>query len=396
MVNCNPETVSTDYDTSDRLYFEPLTLEDVLNIVRPGAAQGRDRPVRRADPAQAGARACRRRACRSWAPRRTALTWRRTASALARSCKRLDIPQPENGTRRSSSEARAVAARHRLSGAGAALLRAGRAGHGHRLRASSSWSTICGRRCRSPRNARSSSTASSRTPSRWTWTASAMGKMVVIGGDHGADRAGRHALGRQRLRHPHLHGERRRSLASMRGHTPSAWREALGVCGLMNIQYAMKDERRLCPGGQPAGHAAPSPTSARPSACPLAKLATKVMLGAYSAGAGLSPRKSSRGPTMSKRSCCPSPSSPGWTRAGAGDALHGRGHGGGSADFGWPMPRRRWASAAPCRWRVRPFCRWSIPTRPTSSLWRVAWPSWAFGWWPPRGRPPTCGSVACM
>ncbi|MBT3332686.1 MAG: carbamoyl-phosphate synthase large subunit, partial [Rhodospirillaceae bacterium] len=34
MVNCNPETVSTDYDTSDRLYFEPLTAEDVLEIVR--------------------------------------------------------------------------------------------------------------------------------------------------------------------------------------------------------------------------------------------------------------------------------------------------------------------------------------------------------------------------
>jgi hypothetical protein len=33
MVNCNPETVSTDYDTSDRLYFESLTLEDVLEIV---------------------------------------------------------------------------------------------------------------------------------------------------------------------------------------------------------------------------------------------------------------------------------------------------------------------------------------------------------------------------
>lgn len=33
MVNCNPETVSTDYDTSDRLYFEPLTVEDVMNIV---------------------------------------------------------------------------------------------------------------------------------------------------------------------------------------------------------------------------------------------------------------------------------------------------------------------------------------------------------------------------
>ena len=34
MVNCNPETVSTDFDTSDRLYFEPLTLEDVLEVVR--------------------------------------------------------------------------------------------------------------------------------------------------------------------------------------------------------------------------------------------------------------------------------------------------------------------------------------------------------------------------
>ena len=34
MVNCNPETVSTDYDTSDRLYFEPLTFEDVLHIVK--------------------------------------------------------------------------------------------------------------------------------------------------------------------------------------------------------------------------------------------------------------------------------------------------------------------------------------------------------------------------
>ena len=33
MINCNPETVSTDYDTSDRLYFEPLTAEDVIEII---------------------------------------------------------------------------------------------------------------------------------------------------------------------------------------------------------------------------------------------------------------------------------------------------------------------------------------------------------------------------
>ncbi len=40
MVNCNPETVSTDYDTSDRLYFEPLTAEDVIEIARAEAAKG--------------------------------------------------------------------------------------------------------------------------------------------------------------------------------------------------------------------------------------------------------------------------------------------------------------------------------------------------------------------
>ena len=96
MVNCNPETVSTDYDTSDRLYFEPLTVEDVLEVVaaeqesarqgggevvgvaraarRPDAAapragaQGRRRPDRRhqprGDPPRRGPRRVRRGARR--------------------------------------------------------------------------------------------------------------------------------------------------------------------------------------------------------------------------------------------------------------------------------------------------------------------------------------------
>ena len=45
MVNCNPETVSTDYDTSDRLYFEPLTEEDVLEIVRKEETNGKVKGV---------------------------------------------------------------------------------------------------------------------------------------------------------------------------------------------------------------------------------------------------------------------------------------------------------------------------------------------------------------
>ena len=42
MVNCNPETVSTDYDTSDRLYFEPLTAEDVMNVLTAEQDASRD------------------------------------------------------------------------------------------------------------------------------------------------------------------------------------------------------------------------------------------------------------------------------------------------------------------------------------------------------------------
>src|SRR5690625_7351231 len=40
MVNCNPETVSTDYDTADRLYFEPLTFEDVMEVYHAELAAG--------------------------------------------------------------------------------------------------------------------------------------------------------------------------------------------------------------------------------------------------------------------------------------------------------------------------------------------------------------------
>ena len=40
MINCNPETVSTDYDTSDRLYFEPLTQEDVISIIQRESEKG--------------------------------------------------------------------------------------------------------------------------------------------------------------------------------------------------------------------------------------------------------------------------------------------------------------------------------------------------------------------
>ena len=85
MVNCNPETVSTDYDTSDRLYFEPVTLEDVLEIVDKEKPGRRHRAVRRPDAAEAGARPRARRRADHRHQRPTASTSPRTASA-SRSC----------------------------------------------------------------------------------------------------------------------------------------------------------------------------------------------------------------------------------------------------------------------------------------------------------------------
>ena len=137
MVNCNPETVSTDYDTSSRLYFEPLTLEDVLEVVRGRAARragGRgDRAARRPDTARAGPRPGRRgrpgrrhlarRHPRGRGPgrvRRGAGRGRADRAAVARSPRR----------RRGRGRGR----RDRLPGPGPAVLRARRARHGDRLR----------------------------------------------------------------------------------------------------------------------------------------------------------------------------------------------------------------------------------------------------------------------
>src|SRR6478735_8136585 len=78
MVNCNPETVSTDYDTSDRLYFEPLTEEDVLEIVRKEETNGRVKGI----IVQFGGPTPRR--CRSLAPRLTPSTLRKTATGSRR------------------------------------------------------------------------------------------------------------------------------------------------------------------------------------------------------------------------------------------------------------------------------------------------------------------------
>ncbi len=108
MVNCNPETVSTDYDTSDRLYFEPLTLEDVLHIVENENPKGvivqfgGQTPLNLAlDLQRAGVPII------GTSPESIDLAEdrRRFGSLLAD----LKIPQPPNGTAVSLEEARSIA-----------------------------------------------------------------------------------------------------------------------------------------------------------------------------------------------------------------------------------------------------------------------------------------------
>src|SRR5215831_5457732 len=108
MVNCNPETVSTDYDTSDRLYFEPLTLEDVLHIVREEKPTGvivqfgGQTPLNLAlDLQHAGVPII------GTSPDSIDLAEdRKRFGDLLRT---LDIPQPQNGTAVTLEQARAVA-----------------------------------------------------------------------------------------------------------------------------------------------------------------------------------------------------------------------------------------------------------------------------------------------
>ena len=177
MVNCNPETVSTDYDTSDRLYFEPLGVEEVLAIcereqpVGVVIQFGGQTPLKLARALEeAGYRDPRaRRSTRSTSPR--------TASASARCSTELGIRCPEWGI---ATEPRrgGRASRERIGYP--VLVRPSYVLGGRAMR-------VCydaGRRARRDAAARTgtcSSTASSRTRSRSTSTRSATATDTYVG-----------------------------------------------------------------------------------------------------------------------------------------------------------------------------------------------------------------------
>ena len=132
MVNCNPETVSTDYDTTDKLYFEPLTLEDVLNICDHEQPEGvivsfgGQTPLKLAKPLEENGYAI--------------LGTSTEGIDLAEDRKRfgglldsLGIACPPYGTAHDTRRRNRHRRPHRLSGAGASFVRSGRAGDGNLL-----------------------------------------------------------------------------------------------------------------------------------------------------------------------------------------------------------------------------------------------------------------------
>jgi carbamoyl-phosphate synthase large subunit len=119
MVNSNPETVSTDYDTSDRLYFEPLTLEDVLNVIEVEKPEGvivqfgGQTPLKLAIPLLRwlDSPAGRVTGTRIWGTSPESIDRAEDREQFEAILRQLEIRQPRNGLARSPEEARAVAAR---------------------------------------------------------------------------------------------------------------------------------------------------------------------------------------------------------------------------------------------------------------------------------------------
>ena len=130
MVNCNPETVSTDYDTSDRLYFEPLTLEDVLEIVRLEAPQGVIVQFGGQTPLKL-ARALEAEGVPIIGTTPDSIDLAEDRERFVQLVNRLDLLQPPNATAISPEQAIAAADEIGLSGGCAPFLCTGRAGHGN-------------------------------------------------------------------------------------------------------------------------------------------------------------------------------------------------------------------------------------------------------------------------
>jgi carbamoyl-phosphate synthase large subunit len=287
MINCNPETVSTDYDTADRLYFQPLTFEDVMAVIETERSAGGDvsclvqfggqTPLKLALALQqAGVRIL------GTSPDSIDLAEdRKRFSALLES---LDIPQPASGTATSRAEARQVAASigfpvvvrpsYVLGGRGMAIV--------YDVATLDRYMT----------NAVDASPEHPVLVDKFLEDAfefdvdaiaDATGAVVIGGIMEHIEEAGIHSGDSSCVVPPFICPERH--LATIRDYTRRIAR-ALKVVGLMNVQYATKDDTVYVLEVNPRASRT-VPYLSKASGVSLAKVAAKVMAGRTLAELGL-------------------------------------------------------------------------------------------------------------
>jgi carbamoyl-phosphate synthase large subunit len=287
MINCNPETVSTDYDTTDRLYFEPLTFEDVMAVLDKERSAGGDvavlvqfggqTPLKLALPLQAAGVAI-----MGTSPDSIDLAEDRQRFSTLLSD--LGIPQPASGTATSRGEAREVAARisfpvvvrpsYVLGGRGMAIVydaatldryMAGAVDVSHErpvlidkfLEDAFEFDVDC--------------------------VADPTGAVVIGGVMEHIEQAGIHSGDSSCVVPPFMVAERH--LTTIREYTRRIAR-ALKVVGLMNVQYAIKDDVVYVLEVNPRASRT-VPYLSKATGVPLAKVAARVMAGRTLADLGL-------------------------------------------------------------------------------------------------------------
>jgi carbamoyl-phosphate synthase large subunit len=287
MVNCNPETVSTDYDTTDRLYFEPLTFEDVTAILAKEQSNGAEvsclvqfggqTPLKLALPLQAAG-------IRILGTSPDSIDLAEDRQRFSALLNELQIPQPASGTATSRTEAREVAASigfpvvvrpsYVLGGRGMAIVydtgtldryMAGAVDVSHArpvlidkfLEDAFEFDVDC--------------------------VADATGAVVIGGIMEHIEEAGIHSGDSSCVVPPFMVAEKH--LATMRDYTRRIAR-ALNVIGLMNVQYAIKDDVLYVLEVNPRASRT-VPYLSKATGVPLAKVAARVMAGHTLAGLGL-------------------------------------------------------------------------------------------------------------
>jgi carbamoyl-phosphate synthase large subunit len=282
MINCNPETVSTDYDTSDRLYFEPLSFEDVMNVLDKEKPEGvviqfgGQTPLRLSGPLHAAG-------VRILGTSPDAVDIAEDRKRFSALLTELGIRQPESGTAVSLEEAQVVAERIGFP----VLVRPSYVLGGRAM-------AIVYDRTRLEEFVREAVKASPEHPiliDRFLEDAFEVdvdalgdGERVVIGGilQH-IEEAGIHSgdsamvLPTYRITPPHL--------ATIRDYTRRLGL-ALGVKGLMNVQYAIKNDVVYVLEVNPRASRT-TPFVSKATGVPLAKVAAKIMAGKTLAELGL-------------------------------------------------------------------------------------------------------------